>query len=68
MIIIWAGTVALVIIGIVAASKDTFWESGFFPMCQCFVNLFIIYSTITPLLEAIINCNGNQLTPQKEVE
>lgn len=68
MIIIWAGTVALVIIGIVAASKDTFWESGFFPTCQCFVNLFIIYSTITPLLEAIINCNGNQLTPQKEVE
>lgn len=68
MLIIWAGTVALIIIGIVAAIKDDFLKSCYFQYCECFVNLFVIYCTVTPLLEAVINSNGNQLTLKKEVE
>lgn len=67
MIIMWAGTISIVLI-LFFTFKPSFEESKFALWCQYGLNLFILYSTITPLLEAVINCNGNQLSNNIEVK
>lgn len=68
MIIIIGGTVALIILLITASIKKDFIASIYYPICDTMVNLFVVYATITPLLEAIINSNENQLTNKIEVK
>ena len=68
MILIWAGTVFLIVLLIVSAMKTGFVDSIYCCIFDVFVYLFVMYATITPLLEAIINSNANQLTNKIEVK
>lgn len=55
--IVIIGTFILFIILIASASLPYFTTSRYANWCSIGVNLFTIYVTITPLLEAIVNCD-----------
>ena len=67
MLLIWAGTVGLTLLLVIAAINEKFVESLNFCWYDLAVNLFVFYATFTPLLEAVLNSNGNQLTTKIEV-
>lgn len=60
-ILMWAGTVALIVLFFKIALDSSFANSVYFPWCKRGVNFFVLYATSAPLIEAILNCNGNQL-------
>lgn len=66
MIIVWTGTGALLLLLITTALKENFFSLSIIPYIKYGVNLFVIYVTMTPLLEAILNSKNNQMTNNRE--
>lgn len=67
-IIVVAGTFGAVILLLKISVDNNFVASVGYKMGDFGINLFLLYATITPLLEAIINSNGNQLINKREEE
>lgn len=68
MLIVVAGTAVAIALVLVVAVKPEFLQNKFFDFINFGVNSFLVYATATPLLEAIVNANGNQLSNKVEGE
>ena len=60
MVVLWALTLSLIVLLIFTYTIPNFTQSIAACYCNIGMNLFVIFATMQPLFEAVVNCIGQQ--------